>query len=113
MNRKISIIVPSTGPAHYSLMVQKVLTVLASLFGGCTSVPGTGAWMSRDGLVTEDITLVYSSTDADTLSKALPQVEALARGIARTMNQECVAVEVNGVLFFVGQEGQSVLNIAA
>ncbi len=113
MNRKISIIVPSTAPALYALIVQKVLTILASLFGGCTSVPGKGAWMSKTGLVTEDITLVYSFTDPDTLSKALPKVEALARDIAQTMNQECVAVEVNGVMFFVDQESNPVLKIAA
>jgi len=74
---------------------------MASEFGGATSVPARGVWLSADGtLVTEDVTIVYSFTE--NLSKEqLERVRVFCLNLKQELEQEAIAVEIAGKLRFV------------
>jgi len=108
MRHKVSLTVPSTfgvnkpAPELYAEYCDKACRLLAILFGGFTALEGKGGWMSEDfGLVVETVCVVSAACDESKLSAGLPKVRALAAEIAERMTQECVALEVDGVLELV------------
>lgn len=57
LNAKVAIYVPSTT----DVFVNKVMTKFSEWFGGCTSTPAVGGWVSNSGaLVVENVTIVYA-----------------------------------------------------
>jgi hypothetical protein len=107
----VSVYVPATvdvdsvaSPALVASMVETVSRTLAGMFGGATVTDGLGSYVAESGaLVQEPVRIVASN--ADTIDgPALDRVAGLARKVARTMGQECVAVNVNGTLYLVGPD---------
>ena len=111
MNCKVALTVPSTTginkPAKKlsAEYVKKAEWLFAVMFKGFTSLAGKGGWMSKDfGVVVEDITIVSASTTKAQLASAIASLKLLALEIKRAMNQECVALEVNGTLYLIADE---------
>jgi hypothetical protein len=107
LTNKVTLYVPSTNTDAKTRgsVVFRTAGLFARLFGGFTITQGQGGWMSpTQGLVMEDVTLVSSHCYDSALDAGLPRVMAMAKGICKTMSQESVAVEVNGVLYFATQD---------
>ena len=108
MNQKLVLTVPSTnGEQKPDLLGHQRMTDLAERqfaewFGGFTTIPGRGGWVSEIcGKVVEDVALVSAFCTEEKMQAHLENVFALAAEVAFLMGQECVAVEVNGCLHFV------------
>ena len=104
--RRVAVYVPATaGPATAAdngEEVRRAAALLSGLFGGATIQPGAGCWMSDEaGLVTEATTLVYAFTDDAGLAAGIDPVLDFAEAIKAEMQQESVAVEINGELFLM------------
>jgi hypothetical protein len=113
LDRKVAIYVPGTvdisklSPQLAEKMTQRALERFAEMFGGATLLPATGAWMSKDGLVKEPVQIVYSFTRQDTLKVKVAEVLALARELCEQMRQQSVCLEIDGRLYFVERNTQS------
>ena len=69
LDSKVSIYVPSTTdvnvPVDNSEYVRKVITKLASMFGGATASRAVGGWVAATGeTIIEDVTIVYAFAQA-------------------------------------------------
>ncbi len=108
LNQKLVLTVPSTDRNQkpdlltHQRMVDHVEVRFAEWFGGFTTVPGRGGWVSEThGKVIEDVALVGVFCDEEKLQAHLENVFALAAEVAFLMGQECVALEVTGCLHFI------------
>jgi hypothetical protein len=106
-NHKIGLVIPSTinvsetaSPELVGLWVKRAKMQFAELFGGYTSHNAVGGWMSSQGLVEEEVTVVASFTDDLGLNQ-LTEVKAFARRMAKALSQEAVAIEIDHRLEFV------------
>lgn len=105
----VKITIPSTVDVNTGandVLINKVKTLvvekLASWFGGCTVSDGQGAWVSDNvGLVYEDVQIAASYCTSDALESHLDNVVDLALHVKRTMAQEAVALEIDGILYLV------------
>lgn len=103
---RFAVYVPSTTDVNNSCdnteMVKYVLSELSKLFGGATASKSVGAWMSdKEGLVLEDVTIVYAFCTSEQARKHFADVYAICEKIKREMSQEAVTLEYNGQVKFV------------
>jgi len=99
---RVAVYVPtadSNGSAVDSMAyVEQTLSELSDLFGGATAQAAQGAWNGKNGLIREDITICYAF--ADSLSDSdLAQIADLAQRIKADLEQESVAIELDGALY--------------
>ncbi len=107
----VSLIVPSVDrdgvaivPERLQEAMRRTEGEMARVFGGYTTHTGThGGWLDEKGVLRIEehaaIVTAYGNTkDAD---KTLAAVRDLAAGLARELNQECVAVIVNDRMYLV------------
>lgn len=108
MKHKIQIYVPSTTNVSEvldndkaAIYVDRSLRFLSEEFGGATAIPAQGAWVANNGLlVKESITLVYAFTDELTVD-GRKKVLAFCETLRNELEQEAIAVEINGELSFI------------
>jgi len=102
LSHRIAVYVPTADANGQSVdsasYVEQTLSELSSLFGGATAQAAQGAWNGANGLVREDITICYSFADALS-DDALRKIAALADRIKTDLDQESVALEVDGALY--------------
>ena len=103
---RVAVYVPSTvdidKETDNTEHVDATLRMLSSLFGGATAADALGCWLTTAGkLVKEHITVVYAYCSSDQIREAIDRVVEHAESIKQAMNQEAVAIEVNGELYFV------------
>ena len=103
---KVSIYVPSTvnvsEQTDNTAQVKKVISELASMFGGATASKAVVGWVCASGeTVLEEVTIVYSFCTSEQLQEHFTDVYAIAERIKKEMNQEAVTLEVNGQVKFV------------
>lgn len=106
LNAKVAIYVPSTTdinvPTDNKEYVNNVMTKFSEWFGGCTSTPAVGGWVSNSGaLVVEKVTIVYAFCTPESFGEHFEEVYALAAEIRDEMKQEAVTLEYNGQVKFV------------
>ena len=106
LNNKISIYIPSTINVNQKTdntkQVNNTCVFLSGLFGGCTSVNTSGCWIdSRNQLIKEDITIVYSFCDNIQFLRNRKKVIAYCKKLCNEMLQECVSLEINNKLYFI------------
>lgn len=107
LTQKVGIVIPSTTDVNKkidnSMYVEYALIRLSKLFGGATAVNQSGGWVSDEHeLVLENSVMVYAYADKldnDTLNKVYIHAETLAK----ELNQDAIAVEINNRLYFVEQ----------
>jgi hypothetical protein len=117
---RVAITVPSTvnvtqaNATMQAVWVDNVMTALAKMFGGATAMPGMGAWVSDTaGLVKENIVQVFAFCTEAGLSSNRAAILKVAQDLCRAMRQECVAVELNGKLYFVASNNAEAIAEAA
>lgn len=104
----VEVFVPSTlGVAtlnaglHETYKRETMLT-LSELFGGATVIESVGCYKANDGqLVTEPISIVQSYTNTVDLEKHIGSVLNLCENLKAKMQQESIALKVNGKLYFI------------
>lgn len=106
LSSKVTIYVPATvgvsQQADNSKQVEETAALLARLFGGSTSTPAVGYWLSpAAGLVAEKTTVVFSyCSDAD-LQNGIEALIEHCEKMKTDMQQEAVAMEINGEMYFI------------
>lgn len=103
---KVTVYVPSTTntnkKANTTAHVNATAGLLSKLFGGATSTPATGYWMSSTaGLVKERSTMVFAYCSEKDLEAGIDQVVEHCHKMKQDLAQEAVAVEVNGTMYLV------------
>ena len=107
LNNKVSIYIPSTIDVDTTIdntkYVNEITEHFCKMFGGATAQDVVGSWYSDDlkKVVTENVTIVYSNCSDDQLKDNINAVEDIAKKLCKNMTQECISLEVNGVLYFV------------
>lgn len=106
LGSKITIYVPSTVDVDKQVSNTKYVSAVAEklsvLFGGATSTPARGYWVSENGkLVKESTTLVFAYADTQALEKHIDEVVELCEWLRNEMTQETVALELNGEMYFI------------
>lgn len=88
--------------AQQDAIVAQVEKQLSLLFGGATSVPATGSWVSEETeeLIRERVVIVFSYA-SDLVEGDLVRVKAIAQTVARALSQEAVLVVIDGAAYFV------------
>ena len=82
--------------------VKKTAALLSELFGGATSTPALGYWMSpAAGLVAEATTVVFAYAADAALQEHVGRVVELCEELKREMGQEAIALEINGEMYFI------------
>ena len=106
LSSKVTVYVPATcgvdTAADNTEQVKSTASLLSSLFGGATSTPALGYWLSPVvGLVAENTTVVFAyASDAD-LQNGIESVIEHCETLKRDMKQEAIALEINGEMYFI------------
>ncbi|MGE4353539.1 MAG: hypothetical protein AB7D36_05595 [Oscillospiraceae bacterium] len=103
---KITVYVPGTTGAategDTSAYVDSTAALLSELFGGATSTPAAGYWMSKTfGLIRERTTIVFAYADSAKLDAGIDDVVVHCEAMRDAFGQEAVALEVNGEMYFI------------
>lgn len=103
---KLTIYVPATNnintAADNTAQVEKTAALLAGLFGGSTSTPAVGYWLSdAAGLVRENTTVVFAYAHEKDLEANIEKVIDYCESLKSEMGQEAIALELNGEMYFI------------
>jgi hypothetical protein len=71
--------------------------MFAEQYGGYTVIQATGGWMGEQGLVEEDVDILYTFTDTPNMG----QLRTIGRMVCNRLNQEAAAIEHSGTMDFV------------
>lgn len=102
----VKIYIPSTINVNQEIDNEKyvnlALSFLSSKFGGATSSPALGAWVSSKGdLVKESVTLAFSYATQEQLNASIEDIYAFCLDLKKNLSQEAIALEVNNELYLV------------
>ena len=82
--------------------VVLVSKMFSDMFGGATVTSAAGYWDDvKAGLVSENVTIIYSYTDTATLKIKIHDVLQLAKKLKTELRQTAISLEVNGELYFI------------
>ena len=106
LGSKVTVYVPSTVEVDKSVdnekYVKAVAEKLSTWFGGATSTPARGYWVSSTaGLVKENTTVVFAYTNTEGLESNIDRLVDLCEWLKAEMTQESVALEINGEMYFI------------
>lgn len=106
LSSKITVYVPATNgvneAADNTEQVKRAAALLSELFGGATSTPALGYWLSPAvGLVAENTTVVFAYASDTALQEHVGEVVELCEELKRDMGQEAIALEINGEMYFI------------
>mmetsp|Transcript_13104 Transcript_13104/g.28875 ORF Transcript_13104/g.28875 Transcript_13104/m.28875 type:complete len:215 (-) Transcript_13104:191-835(-) len=119
---KFRIIIPSTtgvseegSTENFEARRALVLEFLVRLFGGATcSNPCHGAYRAEDGsVVTEQVVSVTSFCTATEFRSLSPTVIRMVEGLCGEWGQECIGLEMDGVLTYVEPRRSAAIHSAA
>jgi len=106
LSSKITVYVPSTININQSINntehVDKIASLLSSCFGGATSTIALGYWESAtDGLIKEKTTVIFAYCSDTDLQKHIESVVEACEELKKDLNQEAIALEINGDMYFI------------
>lgn len=108
LNNRVTVVVPSTigsDAAPQELIdyhIKNALDALARVAGGSTAVNAQGAWLDARGhLVRERVCNVYAYCTDSQRPWVVKAAKRVAADIKETMNQESVAIVINGTMEFI------------
>ncbi|NBK77321.1 hypothetical protein D5272_01630 [bacterium D16-76] len=106
LSSKVTVYVPATTAVNQAVdntvQVKKVASALSGWFGGATSTPALGYWLSPvSGLVAEKTTVVFAYTSEADLETHCEELVDLCEALKVEMGQEAVALEINGEMIFI------------
>lgn len=106
LSSKVTIYVPATVDVDKAIdntkQVDETASLLSDLFGGATSTKALGYWNSATaGQVKERTTLVFAYCEDKKLEAGIESIIALCERLKIEMQQEAIAMEINGDLYFI------------
>ena len=109
LRSNVGVVVPGTTcvnvPADTSLWVKKVAGDFCEWFGGATVSEDQGYYRATDNqLVSESVFIVWAFCTTEQLTEYSPQVIALAEWLCLELQQESIAVIINGAMSFITAE---------
>lgn len=106
LSSKVTVYVPSTKNISEQIdnteYVNQTRQLLSECFGGATSSPSIGSWVSpTEGLVNENTTVVFAyCSDAD-LQQYADKVIDHCEYLKKELTQDAIALEINGTMYFI------------
>lgn len=106
LRHKVTVYVPSTTdidkPIDNAAWVDATAKVLASAFGGATSSPAVGYWVSPSaGLVRENTTVVFAFADSDAFVANVDGILDHCEHMRDTLKQDAIAIEIDNQMYFI------------
>ena len=109
LDSKVAIYVPSTNNvseldknALQYYFENLILSEFSEMFGGATAQKAVGGWLSeKNGLIKEDVTIIYSFCKDSDFQKNANKVINLAKRVCIEMKQEAVTLEYNNKIAFI------------
>lgn len=106
LSSKITVYVPATINVNEEINNEKHVDQIASLlskcFGGSTSTPALGYWLSNtQGLVKEKTTMIFSYCKDQDLQEKIDVIITECENLKTELNQEAIAMEINGEMYFI------------
>lgn len=103
---KVTVYVPATVNVNQEIdnaaQVERVARLLSQSFGGATASPVNGYWVADDGsLVKEKTVAVYAYCSTEQAEIYLDSVVEMCVALKKEMNQEAIALEYNGNMYFI------------
>lgn len=105
LSNKVTVYIPATVNINENIdntkYVDAAATLLSNLFGGATATEAFGFWVSPTaGLVKEKTTMVFAYAGENELRNGIDKVVDFALDLKKELNQDAVAVEINGEMNF-------------
>lgn len=106
LKSKITVYVPATvnvsEEIDNSAYVERVARTLSNAFGGATATQAAGYWVADDNsLIAERTTMVFAYCDTAAAEKYINDIVTMCYDLKREMNQEAIALEYNGAMYFI------------
>lgn len=106
LSSKITVYVPATINVNQEIdntkYVDRLASLLSKCFGGSTSTPALGYWLSdTQGLIKEKTTMVFAYCKDQDLEEKIDQVITACENLKTELNQEAIAMEINGEMYFI------------
>ena len=106
LSSRITLYIPSTIDVDQEIdnisYVDKAARLFADLFGGSTSTPALGYWVSANkGLIKEKTTLVFAYCSDKDLQEKVDKVIDYCIAMKIELQQEAVSLEINGEMYFI------------
>jgi hypothetical protein len=106
LSSKITLYIPATKNINEVIdnteYVNKAATLLSNCFGGATSTPALGYWMSSTaGLTKEKTTLVFAYCKDQDIENNIDKVIEFCEGLKKELTQDSIALELNGEMYFI------------
>lgn len=106
LSSRITLYVPATKNVNEEFdnaeYVDRAAVLFSELFGGSTSTPALGYWLSpTKGLVKENTALVFTYCNEEDLNRHIDKLVDFCEQLKTELSQESVALEINGEMYFV------------
>ena len=106
LSSKITVYIPATNNVNEKIdntkHVNECAALLSNCFGGATSTPALGYWISNtQGLIKENTTLVFAYCAEKDLQEKLDTVIDFCENLKSELTQEAIALELNGEMYFI------------
>lgn len=106
LSSRITLYIPATKNVDQEIdnaeYVDQAASLLADLFGGSTSTPALGYWLSQSGgLVREKTTLVFAYCSDIDLQEKIDEVIDFCIALKLELKQEAISLEINGEMYFI------------
>lgn len=105
LSSRITLYVPATINVNEEIdntkYIDQAASLFSSCFGGSTSTPAIGYWLSQTGLIKEKTTLVFAYCNDQDLQNNIDQVVEFCESLKTELNQEAIALEINGEMYFI------------
>lgn len=107
MGSRVAIYIPGTvnisDACDNAAHIHAAALLLSSCFGGASASPVTGYWVSYGDqkLVEEHTTIVYANCKKADLEMYIDEIVTYCLQLCKELSQDCIALEVNGILYFV------------
>jgi hypothetical protein len=106
LSSKVTVYIPSTTEINKQIdnsqYINQCATLLSDCFGGATSTPALGYWMSNTaGLVKESTTMVFAYASDTDLQSNIEKVITFCENLKTELSQDAIALEINGEMYFI------------
>ena len=106
LSSRVTVYIPSTTDVNKdvdtSSYIDECASLLSELFGGATSTPALGYWLSQSaGLIKEKSTMVFAYCSDNDLASGIDELVNFCEKIKTELKQEAVALEINGEMYFI------------
>ena len=106
LSSKVTVYIPSTKNINETINntehINNCASLLSECFGGATSTPALGYWMSNTvGLVKESTTMVFAYASDTDLQTNIEKVITFCENLKTELSQDAIALEINGEMYFI------------